>query len=235
MPVFNEEGIIAQVVTDFAEKVLVQFKESEFIIVNDCSTDGTVRVLRSLSKKYPRLRVVTQDRNQGHGPALVRAYREAKGDFIFHSDSDNQFCAEDFWLVWNKLCDRQADMVVGCRAKRNDPFARLVLTRFVRLCIFGLFGVWLIDSNSPFRMLTRRTLDEMLPFLSMHTLIPSIILSIGVPGQEVLWESVRHKPRLTGKSFIKSWKIFMICLPAVRELLAFRRQRLTLMRPRKLS
>src|SRR5262245_47346370 len=102
MPVFNEETIISRVVEDYA-KILENFQSKEFIIVNDCSTDGTPQILDRLAGVYPYLNVVHSPKNQGHGPSLMHAYRMSKGDYVFHSDSDNQFVAEDFWLLWDRL------------------------------------------------------------------------------------------------------------------------------------
>jgi len=96
MPVFNEQEVIATVVAEFAG-VLEKFRDHEFIIVNDCSTDQTLPILESLQSQYPYMRLASSQKNCGHGPTLARAYRESSGDFIFHADSDRQFFANDFW------------------------------------------------------------------------------------------------------------------------------------------
>src|SRR5262245_39638134 len=93
MPVYNEGEIIATVVRDYG-RILQSFQNPELIIVNDQSTDNTLSILNSLTNEHPYLRIITMDRNRGHGPALMRAFREAKSDYVFHSDSDNQFRAQ---------------------------------------------------------------------------------------------------------------------------------------------
>lgn len=225
MPVFNEQDAIAEVVEDFS-KVLDQFEKPEFIIVNDKSTDKTLSVLENLRLKYPYLRVIDQLKNMGHGPTLMRAFLEAKGEYVFHCDSDNQFSAHDFWSVWNKFKEENCDVVIGFRKERNDPLVRLLLTRFLRLFLLIFFRVWFLDSNCPFRLYHRKALDQILKLLPEKALIPSILMAIAAHklSFKIGWISVQHKPRLTGKSLIRGWKIFNLCLPAVREVFDFREQ-----------
>ncbi len=223
MPVFNEAEVIASVVDDFAA-VAEKFERSEFIIVNDKSTDATLSILEKLKTRYPFLRIIIHKKNKGHGPALFLAFQKAKGDFIFHCDSDNQFKAQDFWLLWEEMRLHDKDLVIGYRAKRNDPFARLVLTRLTRFFIFLISGYWLYDSNSPFRLWKRQPLNSVLPLIPAHPLVPSILMLMVARklGFDIGWVRVIHLPRLTGKSFFRSWKIFKICFPAVKEVLLFR-------------
>lgn len=223
MPVFNEEEVIQTVVKDYGI-ILQSFENPELVIVDDCSTDKTLSVLKAMSESHPYLRIVSLEKNQGHGPALTRAFREARNDYIFHSDSDNQFDAGDFWLLWERLKNENLDAVIGYREQRNDPLARLVLTRFLRTFLFMIFRVSMPDSNSPFRLYTRRTLDRLLPLLPERPLIPSILMSVACVrlSLKLGWQSVRHLPRRTGKSFLRSWKIFRLCMPAVKEVIRFR-------------
>ena len=223
MPVFNEEDVIAEVVAEFAE-VLERFQRPEFVLINDCSTDRTYSILESLRSEYPYVRLGTAAQNRGHGPTLARAYRESTGEFIFHADSDRQFHAEDFWLLWQKMSEENMDLVVGYREDRKDPFARLVLTKLVRVFLFALFGVRLQDSNSPFRLYKRKALDQLLTILPEEPMIPSILMVVAAHrlGMRVGWVRVRHLARKTGKSFLRSWKVFRLCLPAVKEVLQFR-------------
>lgn len=222
MPVYNEQGSIEKVVNDFAS-ILTHFNRPEFVIVDDASKDSTLQILHSLQKRHPFLRVISQVKNSGHGPALMRAFREASGDFIFHCDSDNQFYAGDFWLLWNKMRSENCDLVLGHRRERHDPFARLVLTRIVRFFILLWSRIWMPDSNCPFRLYRRSALDIILDSIPDQPLIPSILMAVAAYRfrMQVRWLPVRHLPRLTDHSFIRSWKIFTLCFPAVKEIFNF--------------
>ncbi len=100
-----------------------------------------------------------------------------------------------------------------------------MLTRLVKSFTFLAFGAWLPDSNCPFRLQTRGALDQFLKLLPENPIIPSILMTVAAAGlsMKMGWTEIRHLPRETGKSFIRSWKIFKICGPAVRELLTFKK------------
>ncbi len=225
MPVFNEQDVITDVISEFTQ-ILQKFERPEFIIINDCSTDQTEMILQSEQTRIPYLRVINLPQNRGHGPALARAFREATGELIFHCDSDRQFVAEDFWLLYQKMEKEGLDAVIGWRGKRKDPFARLVLSRLLQTFLLMLYGVLLPDSNSPFRLYRRKALDRLLLVLPEQPMIPSILMLVGAKkmNMNVGWVEVRHRARTTGKSFLRSWKIFRLCTPALREVLQFKRQ-----------
>lgn len=223
MPVFNEQDVIAEVVAEFAT-VLKRFQHPEFIMMNDCSTDRTQSILESLRSEYPFVRLESSTRNRGHGPTLAHAFRESTGEYIFHADSDRQFFAEDFWILWHKMQEEQMDLVIGCREDRKDPVARILLTKLVRLLLLILFRLKLPDSNSPFRLYRRKALDRILAFLPEEPMIPSILMVVAAYklGMQVGWARVRHLARTTGKSFLRSWKVFRLCVPAAKEVFQFR-------------
>jgi len=68
----------------------------EWIVVDDCSTDGTLDLLRKLAAVDARIRVVRNYENQGAAKSRNKAIERADGEFIAFIDSD------DLWLP-NKL------------------------------------------------------------------------------------------------------------------------------------
>lgn len=224
MPVYNEQAVIEKVVMAFCKQVLDKFQQSEFIIVNDCSNDNTPHILKSLDKDTPYLKVITLSPNRGHGEALRIAYEASKGDLIFHCDSDNQFLAEDFWLLYSEMREKNLDAVLGWRRNRQDPLHRLIVTRFVRLACIFLFGVSIRDSNSPFKLHTRQSLDKLLKIVPIGSFTPSIMMAIAARKLEMRMTEVpaRHLPRLTGASFLVRWSLIKACLLCLWQLFIFR-------------
>ena len=225
MPVYNEADIIERVVGSFCKDVLSKFKKKEFILVNDRSTDKTLTVLEKLKHKYPYLKILTNSSNRGHGPSLMRAYREAKGDYIFHCDSDNQFVAEDFWMIWKRLKENNLELVMGYRKNRNDPSHRIFMSNSLRVFTLALLGVSYHDINSPFKLYTKASLRKILNIVSKDAFVPTIlmVLTAHAYGMRIDEVGVRHLPRLTGKSFIRNWKIITFCWKAGKEMIQFKK------------
>ena len=72
--------------------VLAQtYREWELIVVDDCSTDGSLGVALNMQEDDSRIRVLRQERRQGAATARNRALREAQGRWIAFLDSDDQW------------------------------------------------------------------------------------------------------------------------------------------------
>jgi glycosyltransferase involved in cell wall biosynthesis len=85
MPAFNAAGFLDEAVCSILDQT---FRDFEFIIVDDGSTDDTARILRKYAKADSRVRVVLQA-NEGMIPALNRGCRLARGHFIARMDADD--------------------------------------------------------------------------------------------------------------------------------------------------
>lgn len=87
-PAYNCENYIQACIESVSKQTT---KVLEHIVVDDGSSDGTRKVLKELTGKYPFLKVIYQN-NKGAGAARNRAILEAKGRYIAFLDSD------DLWL-----------------------------------------------------------------------------------------------------------------------------------------
>lgn len=89
IPVYNAERYLR----DTMLSALAQdYPAVEFLIVDDCGTDGSMDLLRQLQQEHPRggdIRVVRQPRNMGVGAARNRIIDEARGEFLYFLDADD--------------------------------------------------------------------------------------------------------------------------------------------------
>ena len=86
MTSYNRERYIA----DAIESVLAQhFEDFELLVVDNCSTDGTVAVAREYERRDTRVRVVVNERNLGQFGNRNRAAELARGEFLKYADSDD--------------------------------------------------------------------------------------------------------------------------------------------------
>ena len=88
MTAYNREEYIAEAI----ESVLSSaFKDFELIIVDDCSKDNTVNIVRSFAEKDTRVRLYINEQNLGDYPNRNRAAKYAKGVYLKYLDSDDYF------------------------------------------------------------------------------------------------------------------------------------------------
>jgi glycosyltransferase involved in cell wall biosynthesis len=85
-PLYNSEKFIEETI----QSVLNQtYSNWEMIIVNDCSTDNGVDILKKYSEKDNRIKLIQLIKNGGGAVARNRAIEEAKGKYIAFLDSDD--------------------------------------------------------------------------------------------------------------------------------------------------
>src|SRR5271155_5611573 len=109
MPVFNEAATIAEIIN----RALACGFDSEIIVVDDGSTDGTRAYLEGL--QHPRVRCFYHAVNRGKGAALRLGFAAAQNEFIIVQDADLEYDPRDYAAVLEPLQDGRADMVYGSR------------------------------------------------------------------------------------------------------------------------
>ena len=110
IPVYNEKTTLRELV----KRVQSVDIDQEIVLVDDCSTDGTRDLLRSL-EGTPGLRIFYQDRNQGKGAALRRGFAHVRGDIAVVQDADLEYDPSEYPKLIQPILDGRADVVYGSR------------------------------------------------------------------------------------------------------------------------
>lgn len=116
VPVFNEVKTIGQVLA----AVLAVELETEIIVVDDFSTDGTREYLASFDTGDRRLRVLSHDRNRGKGAALRTGFAAATGQYVLIQDADLEYDPREYPKLLKPLIEDKADVVYGSRFIGSD-------------------------------------------------------------------------------------------------------------------
>lgn len=227
MPAYNEEECMADVVSIWTKLLIEEFPTENtcLIVVNDGSKDSTGKILDGLAPHNDKLVVVHQI-NGGHGNAVVHAYRKAVelgAEYVFQTDSDDQFVTADFKKLWDKRT--QSDFILGYREVRHDDPFRLLITRILRWSMFLIYGTFIMDLNIPFRLIKGSFLKKLLIQLPNPVpFAPNIFLAIMAKksGQELFNIPIVHKERATGEVSIRKMKLLKVCWQSFKELARFR-------------
>jgi glycosyltransferase involved in cell wall biosynthesis len=159
VPVYNEERTIARVLA----RVKALPVETEIIVVNDCSTDGTKQILDDLA--FPlRLEVLHKPMNEGKGAALRTGFRHATGDIVAVQDADLEYDPKDILPLLKPILDKEADVVYGSRFLTEKPqhsslihqFGNATLTRLSNL----LTGLKLTDMETCYKVFRRDVITK---------------------------------------------------------------------------
>jgi dolichol-phosphate mannosyltransferase len=207
VPVYNGQDTIEKVVREWSAVFGALGTNYEFRIYDDGSKDQTGAMLDKLAVEFPRL-VVTHKPNEGHGPTILRGYRESIGNWVFQMDSDDELGPDAFPDLWSRRADH--DFLIATRKARSSPLARRILTKGSRLVTKLLFGSGIRDVNSPYRLMSREFLEHELPVIPADTFAPNVILS-GLAARNhwrIYNGEQEHKGARTVSASLVRWKMW---------------------------
>jgi glycosyltransferase involved in cell wall biosynthesis len=123
IPAYNEARTIDQILDKIREVDLMNGIQKELVIVNDCSSDETEKVIQDYQLNYPDLKIVyfKQPINSGKGAALHKAIELASGDFLIVQDADLEYDPNEYNDLLKPILDGYADVVYGSRFIGGRP------------------------------------------------------------------------------------------------------------------
>lgn len=198
-PCINEEGNIENTVRK-AQDIFGKLKlKYEIIIVDDGSTDKTGQIADDFAKSDPRIKVIHHEKNLGYGEALKSGFYNAKYDIICYTDGDGQFDFSEVTKFLDKI--ETADLIIGYRIKRQDPFFRILFKMGWQLSLFAFFRMTLRDVDCGFKMVKRKVLEKIPHLESSRGAMINAELAIKAKkgGFKIAEVGVNHYPRLSGK------------------------------------
>ena len=222
MPAYNEAENIEEVIKEWhpvAEKINADGNDCRIVIANDGSKDNTWDILNSLKEKYRFLEPINKT-NSGHGATVLHLYRYAISagvNYVFQTDSDGQTRPEEFYQMWDNR--EKSDFHIGTRGGRQDGASRVFVTKTLKLVVRIMFGVWVKDANTPFRLMKAERLAEIMKivpedFFLANVAISAIAVKRNVP---ITWYPITFRPRQGGVNSINMKRIITIGYKALED------------------
>jgi glycosyltransferase involved in cell wall biosynthesis len=197
IPAYNEERAIASTVEAVVDALSTLVDDYEVIVVDDGSRDATASIVRGLGERFPAVRLVSHEVNLGYGAALGTGFAAATRELLFLTDGDKQFDVREL-AGCLPLLD-QADLIVGYRRPRADPWVRRLYGWGWNLLVNTFFGYTARDVDCAFKLFPRRILHELNVRSTGHTFSPELLIKARRSGYSVAEVRVTHYPRLAGQ------------------------------------
>ena len=209
IPCYYSEKTVADVIKRIIKTVMADGNyDYEIICVNDGSTDGTYAILRKLSKKNCRIKVIDLARNFGQHAALMAAFNYVTGDFVICLDDDGQNPPEEMFSIIDKL-EEGYDLV---SAKYEKEKKRSLLRRIGSKVSFAMSHYLInmpkdIELNSYYGM-KRFVVNEIIKYKNSYPFVHGLALRV---TRNIANVSMRHDARTVGtsnytfKSLLKLW------------------------------
>jgi len=204
MPCFNEERFVAESV----RRVLASPYVAELIVVDDCSSDATPRILSEIAD--PRVRVHRQERNQGKGAALARGFGLATAPYVIVQDSDLEYDPADYGRILAPLVDGRADVVYGSRfvtteARRVLYFWHFVGNRMLTLLSNAFTNLNISDMETGYKCFRREVIQSIQIRESRFGVEPEITGKVARGGWRVYEVGISY----SGRTYAEGKKIGM--------------------------
>lgn len=205
-PAYNEEESLAPTVEKSLKALRRLFKEFELLIVVDCPKDNTPAIAAKLAEENPEIRVIVNEQNLGQGKSLVKAFKQAKGEWVTHNGVDYPFDMEDTEHIIPLFKDH--DLIVTMRLERAGyTFYRTILSAGNLFLLNSLFGLKFTDYN--FVQFYRRSMLQNLRLECDSTafVYPSLIIQAHDLGYRLIGRDTVYHPRMAGEATAGSFKV----------------------------
>jgi glycosyltransferase involved in cell wall biosynthesis len=196
LPAYNEAENITPMVDMVRTKVGPLVDDLEIIVVNDGSADNTAQVVRQISAQDPGVCLLEHPVNQGYGAAVHDGIWAATKELVFTTDSDLQFDLGELARFLPRL--RDADMVIGYRQARSDPWHRRFFGHGWSWLVNLLFGYTARDVDCAFKLFKRQVIDTIQVQSRGAMFSAEFLVRAKSAGFKIVEEPVSHYPRVAG-------------------------------------
>jgi glycosyltransferase involved in cell wall biosynthesis len=122
-PTFNEEGNIEKLCASISKEMSKTNFDYEHIVIDNSSTDNTIKILKELSKKSKKLKVIINKKNFGHIRSPMHGMFQASGDVVILMMSDFQDPIE-LITKYIKEWENGSKVVMGQKDSSDENFLK---------------------------------------------------------------------------------------------------------------
>lgn len=204
IPCLNEANTLAATIADLPKEI-PGIDIIEYMIIDDGSTDDTVRVAKECGVHH----IISHGSNRGLATAFTsgRDYALEHGaDILVNTDADNQYYGPDIALLVQPIIENKAEIVVGCRPIVKHPEFSPV-KKLLQLC-----GSWALrkiskttvrDAPSGFRAFSRQAMERIF-IHSKFSYCMETLIQAGTTGMRVTSVDIRINPKTRESRLFKS-------------------------------
>tara|TARA_B100000073_G_scaffold257018_1_gene216927 strand:+ start:642 stop:1361 length:720 start_codon:yes stop_codon:yes gene_type:complete len=171
IPVYNESAQIINTIKEIY-KIKKKIKDFEILIVNDFSTDETVKIIKSANKSFKKIRLI-QNKKKGLGSAMQTGILASKKKYVCIFMADLSDDINDVFKYFKTIDKNDFDAVFGTRFSSKSKIQKYPLFKFLLNRIFNNFVKLLFlnkynDFTNAFKIYKRKTLIDIMPIVSEH-------------------------------------------------------------------
>ncbi len=179
VPLYNEATVVDELYQRLTKVMSATGDSYELVLIDDGSTDSTLKILTVIAQKDYHVAVVELKRNFGQTPALAAGFDNTRGRIIISMDGDLQHLPEEIPNFIEKI-DAGYDVVSGWREKRVDNLImRKIPSKIANMIASKVSGIDIHDFGTTFKAYRKEVIEDLNLYGEMHRFIPALVSSSG--------------------------------------------------------
>ena len=211
IPVYNEEGLIEELVARSVRALEAFTTNYEILFVNDGSFDSTLRKLIEARKQNARIKIVDFSRNFGHQAAFTAGLEMALGNYVAMMDGDLQDPPELLAEMYRMIREDGYDIVSGKRRGRKGKRLRIA-TNLFHAFFKKVSGIEDMENSGNFSIMNRSAVNAIVQMKETIRYLPGLRSFIGFRQGYV--EYIRED-RLEGEPKMTLGKLIVLGADAI--------------------
>lgn len=197
IPAYNEEAFIGTLLQRIAAVDLASVGvASEIIVVDDCSRDGTARIVA----QFPAVKLERLPVNGGKGGAVRTGIAMATGEFLIIQDADLEYDPQDYLPMLRALLEGRGDVVYGSRYLGSGRYpgqswAAYLGGRSLTLVAWMITRHYISDTVTALKLFPRRLLADLPLETSGFELDHEITAKVLARGHRIVEVPITYRPR----------------------------------------
>jgi len=197
IPLYNEEESLPELIS-WIDRVVKDRYQTEVILIDDGSTDGSWRVIEQLKKDYNIVKAIKFRRNYGKSAALNVGFTYVCGQVVITMDADLQDSPNEIPELYDMVLNGGYDLVSGWKRKRHDPFSKTFPTKLYNWATRFVTGIKLHDFNCGLKAYRVEVVKSIEVYGEMHRYIPVMVKWAGF--KNIGEKEVFHQKRKYGQT-----------------------------------
>jgi len=184
------------------------------IIITDLdSRDNTLKIIKELNQKDPKVRYISFSRNFGKEAAMYAGLEAAEGDYVTLMDADLQDPPALLKQMYDAIKNEGYDSVGTRRVTRKgEPPIRSFFARMFYKIINKMSNIEMVDGARDYRLMKRQVVDSIISLKEYNRYSKGLFSFVGFDTKWIEYENVE---RVAGETKWSFWKLFKYALEGI--------------------
>ena len=196
IPTYNEAENILDLIKEIRFS-LKSYKNYEILIIDDGSTDNTLKLLKNYKNKF-FFNFIKNNKNIGQSFSILNGVKISKYDTIVTIDADGQNNPKDIpklLEIYNS--SKNYSLVGGLRIDRKDNFIKIISSQIANNVRVFVLKDDCLDTGCSLKIFNKKYFLKLPRFDGMHRFLPALFKGY---GYKTYFVEVDHRKRIRGKS-----------------------------------